>query len=400
MEVLRNCKMKVLLIGGTGVISTDIMNLTVEKGYDVFVLNRGNRKELINNKATLIKADINDLLVVNRKISDLYFDVVVDFLSYNKEQLENSLNIFRNKCRQYIFISSVAVYDRTNINYEINEDNCPLSNPNWDYSINKVECENYLISRCNEFKINYTIVRPSITYGNSRIPYGIMPNYGFHWTLISRIQNNKPIVIWDEGITVCTLTHSFDFAKGFVDLLNNPKAFNEAFHIVGDQRSTWSGVLKIVSEVIGKECITVNIPSEYIYENRPLLKGIMTGDRSVNAKYDNSKLKSVAPNFKCDIDLKTGISNTINYYQENNYLLGIDYKWDADMDRLISCYLKKTDPLKLKNSNLNFINCHKATPKDKLYYYIYRYSFFYKAFNFIKIFVGILRSIKFFFLKK
>jgi nucleoside-diphosphate-sugar epimerase len=366
--------MNVLLIGGTGVLSTDIMNLCINKNLNVYVLIRGNQKNLLNRKANLIQADISDSSVIKKKIKNLYFDVVIDFISYNKKQLENSLSIFKNKCNQFIFISSVAVYNRSIVNRSLTEDNSPMSNPIWDYSVNKVICERYLIEKCAEYAINYTIVRPSITYGNTRIPYGLVPAYGFHWTLIARIQNNKPIITWDGGTTVCTITHTLDFAKGVVGLLNNPEAYNEAFHIVGNGRYTWNEVLNTIAEIIGKEIIVADIPSDYISAKIPSIKGILLGDRAVNAKYDNSKIKIVVPEFFSDIDLRAGISQTIAFYKENNYLQGIDYKWDAEMDRLIYGYFKQTNRVRLKELNLKFINYLSDSYLDKAKYILNRYK--------------------------
>lgn len=312
--------------------------------------------------------------MIKEKIKKLHFDIVIDFLTYNKKQLKNSLSIFHKKCNQFIFISSVAVYNRSTADGPLTEDNSPMPNPIWDYSVNKEICERYLIEKCKDQSVNYTIVRPSVTYGNTRIPYGIMPRYGFHWTLISRIQNNKPILIWDGGETICTITHTLDFAKGIVGLFNNPKAYNQAFHIAGDTRHTWNEVLDTIAEIIGEKVIVADIPSGYISSKMPSVKGLLLGDRTVNAKYNNSKIKSVVPDFSCDIDLKTGVSQTINYYKENNYLQGIDYRWDAEMDRLIFNYFKKENPEKLKEFNLNFMNYLSGSYKNKWEYIQNRYK--------------------------
>lgn len=391
--------MNILLIGGTGVLSTDIMNLCIKRGFDVYIINRGNRRKNLNKKAVFIQANIRNSQAVTEKIRDLNFDIVIDFISYEKWQLENSLSIFQNKCMQFMFISSVAVYDRGVTKDPINESSL-MPNPIWDYSKNKLLCENYLIMKCNELGINYTIVRPSITYGNTRIPYGIMPSYGWHWTLIARIQNNKPIIIWDGGETICTITHTLDFAKGVVGLLNNPKSYNESFHIVGDNRYTWNEVLFTISDIVGKEHIPIDIPSEFISAKIPYLKGILIGDRAIDARYDNNKIKIAVPDFSCDIDLKTGISHAIKYYKKNNFLKGIDYKWDAEMDRLIYCYYKKTNPKKLKELNLKYINYLGTFQKDKWKYLMNRYSIFSYILYLITLIVRILKKAKNIFISK
>jgi len=366
--------MNILLIGGTGVISTEIMNLCIDRGFSVYLLNRGNNKQLINSQAILIQEDINKVEEVRKKIDSFFFDVVVDFLSYNEDQLGRSLSIFRGKCKQYVFISSVAVYDREGVDDLIAEDNCHMPNRLWDYSVNKLICEDLLKSKCNEWNIKYTIVRPSVTYGDTRIPYGITPNYGYHWTLISRILNNKPIITWGGGNNICTLTHSEDFAKGFIGLLGNDSAYNEAFHIVGSEQYTWLEVLTMISKILKKDYIAIDIPVEFIASKSPYLEGVLIGDRAVDARYDNSKIKSVVNNFDSSITLEDGLRRTINFYKENNYVRGIDYSWDADMDRIISSYLKKNNSKLLKSTSLSFIDYIGGTYKDRIRYYMYRYN--------------------------
>jgi dTDP-D-glucose 4,6-dehydratase len=238
---------------------------------------------------------------------------------------------------------------------------------------NKVACENYLISKCTEVGLKYTIIRPYITYGNTRIPYGIMPPYGWHWTFIARLLSNKPIMLWDKGEAICTLTHTSDFAKGVVGLFGNPKAYNEAFHIVSDDRLTWKEVASLIGKLVNKQTILVEIPSEYIAKKMPSIKGMLLGDRSLDAIFDNSKIKNAVPEFICNMPLEEGNLQTIEYYRDNNYINGIDYKWDAQIDKLIHDYLKETNPDKLKSFNLKFANYLQVSFKNMFTYYTYRY---------------------------
>jgi len=366
-------KMRVLLIGGTGVLSSDVMQRSLKKGHNVFILNRGNNIKSIPDNVTLFKADIKLKNEVDNILKDMFFDVVVDFISYNVSDLKNSLSLFQNRCHQFILISSATVYQRTKLDGCLTEDS-QLGNHNWSYSKNKVACEKYLIAKCNEIKLNYSIIRPYITYGNTRIPYGIMPPYGWHWTFISRILNDKPIMLWDNGETICTLTHTSDFAKGVVGLFGNTKAYNESFHIVSDERITWEELLLLIGNLVNKKPICIKIPSEYVGKKIPSLKGILIDDRSLNAIFDNSKIKNAVPEFVCTTPLRKGILQTIEYYKNNKYLKGIDYKWDAQIDKLIHYYLKENNPDKLKDINLKFVNYLHGTFKDKYTYYIYRYS--------------------------
>ena len=385
--------MKLLLIGGTGVLSGDVVSLSLENGHTVYILNRGHHAKLIPKEVILLKANIKDAATVKNITKDLHFDVVVDFLSYNELDLRNSLSLFQNRCHQFIFISSATAYRRDKLDACLTEDS-PLGNHNWSYSKNKVACEKYLISKCSETGLKYTIIRPYITYGNTRIPYGIMPPYGWHWTFIARLLNNKPIMLWDNGETICTLTHTSDFAKGIVGLFGNPKAYNEAFQIVSDERFTWKEVALLIGKLVNKQPVYIEIPSEYVAKKMPTIKGILLEDRSLDAIFDNSKIKSVVPEFICTTPLKKGILQTIEYYRNNNYLKGIDYKWDAQIDKLIHNYLKKNNPDKLKSLNLKYINYLKFSFKGKSTYYIYRYfpNAFIKIYELVnKIFLKFIR---------
>lgn len=364
--------MRVLLIGGTGVLSTDVMNLSLKEGHSVYILNRGNHAKLIPQEVILLKANIKDSNEVNRVIQDFCFDIVVDFISYNIEDLKNTLSLFQKRCSQFILISSACAYRRDKLDGIIKEEN-PLGNQNWDYSTNKVACEEYLISKCMEVGLKYSIVRPYITYGNTRIPYGIMPAYGWHWTFIARLLNNKPILLWDKGEAICTLTHTSDFAKGVVGLFGNPKAYNEAFHIVSDERLSWKEFALLMGKLVNRQTTYIEIPSIYIAKKIPALKGMLLGDRSLDAVFDNSKIKNVVLEFICTTPLEKGILQTIEYYKNNNYVKGIDYKWDAQMDKLIFEYMNETNPDRIKSLNLKFVNYLKGSFKDKFNYYEYRY---------------------------
>lgn len=326
--------MKVLLLGGTGLLSKEIMLVSLKKGHDVFILNRGRRLAGIPEQVKVLIADIRNRKQVSAVVENFNFDVIIDFLSYTPENLESVLELFSGKYQQYIFISTACVYRRDN-KEEIITEQSTLINPDWNYSLNKANCEFRLKEICRKQDLFYTIVRPYITYDDTRIPYGIMPEYGLHWTLIARILNEKPVFIWDEGAAICTLTHVSDFAKGIVGLLGNPAAYNEAFHIVGDERYTWKEVITLIGKSVGKDVNLVEIPSVKIADILPEYRGILLGDRSLNAIFDNSKIKNVVPEFNTSVTLKEGLNRTIEYYRHTHFLKGIDYVWDAKIDKLI-----------------------------------------------------------------
>ena len=305
--------MKILLVGGTGVLSTEIMNRSIAEGHDVFVINRGNRRELIPSEVHLFRADTNDSGSVKKLIDGLQFDVVVDFICYKKDQVENSISIFKSVCNQYIFISSCAVYKIDKASTHYHEDS-PLINPIWQYSVDKVECENKVGSLCEQFGMQYTIVRPAVTYGNTRIPYGIMPSYGYHWTLVGRILNSKPVLLWDDGLNATNITRVEDFAKGFVALYGNAQAYGQAFNITGDECVAWIDVINALGELLGKRPVLATVPKEFLADEMPGRRGEILGGRGVNLKVDNSKIKNVLPDFRTIIPLKEGLKKTLDYY--------------------------------------------------------------------------------------
>lgn len=359
--------MKILIIGGTGVLSSAVVKESLRKNHNIYMINRGHNMKQIPSNAVLYKADYHDSDKVKTFLKDKTFDVVIDFLCYNKEQIKYSLDLFGNITKQYIFISSCAVYNTKECSF------CTEESPKvldiWQYSVEKVECENLLISECKTKGINYTIIRPGVTYGDTRIPYGISPKYGYHWTLIARILNNKPIITWNNGINKCNIMHVDDFAVGLVGLFGNPKAINEAFNVCGDETPSWNDVLDCISSILNKQIIRFNISPELYAKEIPGKKDEIIGGRSIDAINSNKKIKEVVPEFKSSITLKEGMQRTINAYIAQNYQKGIDWEFDAQTDRIIAKYSKG------KKYNTGFVNYLHGSPiKCKELYYKGYYS--------------------------
>ena len=214
--------LKVLFIGGTGCISKSISELVLKKNIDLTLINRGNRK--IPQGAKLIKTDVRDLNKIKYELKDNHYDVICDFLVYTESQLAESFNFFKNYCDQYIFISSCAVTDSRVGGILDEESSCVL--PMWKYSIDKTKCESALKALASKSNTSYTIIRPCVTFDSTRIPYGVSPKYGYHWTLCARILANKPIIRWNKGVNKCNMMRSEDFAEAFIRLLGNKKALN------------------------------------------------------------------------------------------------------------------------------------------------------------------------------
>lgn len=361
--------MKVLLIGGTGIISSDIKELCLEKEYEVYILNRGlNKVKNTNKKVHTIICDIRDKENAKNKLKDYYFDVVVDFISYNVAQMENTIDIIKDICKQYFFISSATVYAKSGKDIRITED-YKKSNELWDYAKNKLECENKLIADNSKYKFFYTIIRPYITYSDARIPFVII-SHDKHWSLVNRIKNNKPILICDDG-NICTLTYSKDFAVGMVGLFNNEKAFNEDFHITTDFNLTWTDAIKCIAKEINKEAIIEYLPSNTIIKHMPEIKGVLLGDKSLDRLFDNSKIKNAVPDFNASTKFEEGIKNVIRFYENNSFMRDIDISWDARIDRVIN------KEVKTKYNNLS--NCYKG--KDKIVYFLCYYNLTYPLYK-------------------
>lgn len=338
--------MKVLIVGGTGVISTAVVNEAVQQGIDVTCINRGNNHGIEPNPhVTTIHFDVRNRKLADQYLWDKHYDVVVDFICFNTNQVRYSLDLFHNKCSQYIFISTDSVYRVQENGYY--DETTPLSNPEWSYSYQKAECEEIVKDFCTKCNLPYTIVRPSITYGDTRIPYGFMPPYGYHYTLVERIKAGKPIVTWHEGQNRQTIMRIEDFAIGMVGLWGNKKAYNEDFNICGDAY-TWSDVLDVIDEHINVRSHRIDISVNDIIKIFPEKKGEFLIDRAKDHIVSNQKLKQVFPTFSVKYSLRDGVTHTLRYYESHNNVLGVDYNYDGQMDRLISSVCG--------GGNLTFVN--------------------------------------------
>lgn len=366
--------MKVLLIGGTGILSTDVTKLCLERNMEVYLVNRGNSNRKIDSRIHVLIANIRDKDQVLQVIGDLHFDVVIDFLSYTPNQLKNTLDIFNNRCDQFIFISSATVYRKTSKDEKITEET-ELVNDDWIYSKYKIECEELLAKNHKEIGQKYTIIRPYVTYSEKRIPFAMIPKK--HWSLANRIIKGKPIVLWDAGQAVCTLTQTKDFAVGIVGLFKNEKAYGQAFHITTDYTLTWREALLDIAKALDCEVKIVDIPSEFILKKIPDLKGELYGDKGLDRAFDNTKIKDAVPDFSAQIKFEDGIKETINYYKQNPGMQKVDYLWDGQMDWLIEQYYKsigKKDYDKKEISNVK--DEKKQSKKEAIEYFLGRHKLY------------------------
>ena len=366
---------KILLIGGSGIISSEVCSLAIEQGYDVTILNRGRRKNKINAAAKLVIADVKRETVeaLRTKLCEQIFDVVVDFVSYDLVVLKKILSIV--KCHQYIFTSTATVYKNKELG-EAYKETDDKENDLWKYCINKRSCEKYLEEECEKkFGCYYTIVRPYVTYNETRFPYQVAPLE--YYTILYRIMNELPVVVCNEN-TICTVTTSKEYAIGLVGLFNNPKAYNEDFHITSDNATTWKHIVEITANKLGRELKLIDIPKEYLakYKNSEIAVDEIIGDKGRNMTFDNSKIKNVVPEFLAESDFDSNVDDILSYFN-NNQNNKINYLWSGSLDRLIYKY-----------TNGNKEKCgFKYSPmskKDKMMYMIGRYTILYVIYNFSK----------------
>ena len=305
--------MKALFIGGTGTISMAISKLLLEKGWELYLINRGNRNNDERLKgAHFITVDINDEAATSEKLAGMNFDVACDFIGFVPEQLERDYRLLKGKVRQFMYISSASAYQKPCGNYIISE-KTPLANPYWEYSRNKIACEDYLMKLYREENFPVTIIRPSHTYDERSVPLGVHGDKG-SWQVVKRIKEGKPVIIHGDGTSLWTITHNSDFAKGFVGLMGNIHAIGEAVQIMSDESVTWNQIYQCIAAALGVELKPVYVSSSYLANHSNYdFTGSLIGDKANSVVFDCSKLKSLVPDFVATKRADQGIRETIEY---------------------------------------------------------------------------------------
>jgi nucleoside-diphosphate-sugar epimerase len=309
--------MKVLFIGGTGIISTACAELALTKGIDVTLLNRGQSVRTPPPGAKIVHADMRDPQSVRSALAGQTFDAVADFIAYTPAEVRRDLDIFGGQTGQYVFISSASAYQTPAANLPIRE-STPLDNPLWKYSQDKIACEELLLKEYRKNKFPFTVVRPSHTYD----PYYVPVEGGY--TVLDRMLHHKPVIVPGDGTSIWTLTRSTDFAKGFVGLLGNARAIGETFHLTSDEWLTWNQIYWILGKAAGVEPEIVHVPTDLICAYDPGLTGTLLSDKSNSAIFDNSKIKQVAPEFSCSVPFSRGAEEIIACHRANPVLQKVD----------------------------------------------------------------------------
>ena len=332
--------MRVLLIGGTGCLSGDIAALAASRpDIDLYILNRGSRPQFVPPGAQVIRADMNRPDEVRERTAGLIFDVVADFISYGVEQLERTLAVFGQRCGQLIFISSCAVY-RTRHDREVaTEAGTMVGNTLWSYGRNKILCERRLAAEHEATGLNYTIVRPAFTYNHLRILHPVGPGHQSHsWTIAKRILAGQPLLMHDDGTALATVTHTADFAKGFVGLFGNERAFGEAYHITSDECFTWNRIAQMVGDALGRAPNLCYVPAHDL----GFALGGDFGEKLISFSrdgvYDSSRIRALVPEFVCETHFAEGIRRTIQFYWDHPEYQVVHAEFDRRMDEIAEQY--------------------------------------------------------------
>ena len=328
--------MRILMIGGTGTISSAITRQLAESEHELWLLNRGNRQAELPAGVKQIVADVEDEQLVAEKLGDMTFDVVCEFIGFVPEQVARDIRLFKGRTRQYVYISSASAYNKPARSYIINE-GTTLANPHWEYSRNKIACEELLMKHYREEGFPVTIVRPSHTYCERAVPLGVHGLKG-SWQVVKRMMEGRPVLIQGDGSSLWTMTWNEDFAQGFIGLLGNPHAIGEAFQIMNDETLTWTQIYQTVANVLGVELKPYYVSSSFLAEVAPKaydLEGGLLGDKAVSVVFDCSKLKRAVPGFQARVRFEEGIRRTIDHILRHPELQEEDPDFDRWCDKVI-----------------------------------------------------------------
>ncbi|MBP3638083.1 MAG: SDR family oxidoreductase [Clostridia bacterium] len=328
--------MKALFIGGTGTISMAITRqLAQNPDWELYLLNRGTRATELPEGVKTITADINNEEQAAKALEGMSFDCVCDFIGFVPAQLERDFRLFKGKTKQFMYISSASAYQKPLADYKITE-STPLHNPYWEYSRNKIACEEYLMKQYRENGFPVTIIRPSHTYDERNVPVGAHGDKG-SWQVLKRMMEGKPVLIQGDGTTLWTITFNTDFAKAFIGLMGNVHAIGEAYHITSDESVTWNQIYAIIADELGVELKPYYVPSDFLdavgkYDYR----GGLIGDKSNTVVFDNSKVKRAVPGFTCTVRADQGLRKTVRHMLATPELQQDDPEFDQWCDKVIA----------------------------------------------------------------
>lgn len=322
--------MKVLFIGGTGIISSAASELAVARGFELFLLNRGTSLRKPPRGAKVLKGDINSPESARKALGSHRFDAVVNWIVFHPDQVRRDMELFRGRTRQYVFISSASAYRTPPAGLPVTE-SATLDNPHWEYSRNKIACEEELLRAWRSERFPATIVRPSHTYDKT-----LLPMEG-GWTIVDRMLRGLPVVVHGDGTSLWTLTHHRDFAPGLLGLLGNPQAIGEEFHITSDEWLTWNSIFEIVADAAGAPAPKlVHVPSDVIARIDPEWGAGLMGDKTHSMIFDNSKIKRHVPDFHCVVPFHQGVREVLAWYLEDRSRQRVDEGWTRRIEAVLA----------------------------------------------------------------
>ncbi len=329
--------MKILIIGGTGTISSAITRQLAESSNELWLLNRGTRKSEVPASVKQIIANIDDTEEVLRQIGDTQFDAVCEFIGFLPSQVERDIHLFEGRTRQYVYISSASAYNKPAASHVITEGTA-LANPYWEYSRNKIACEDILMKAYREEGFPVTIIRPSHTYCERAVPLSVHGLKG-SWQVLKRMLEGKPVLVHGDGSSLWTLTWNEDFARGFIGLLGNPKAIGEAFQIMSDEQLTWNQIYECVGRALGVTPKLYHVASDFLAATCPKawdFTGNLIGDKAATVVFDCSKLKRAVPGFCATTRFDEGVRRCIAYILAHPELQEEDPEFDQWCERIIA----------------------------------------------------------------
>ncbi|MBO5985452.1 MAG: SDR family oxidoreductase [Lachnospiraceae bacterium] len=326
---------KALFIGGTGTISMAITR-QLAKGdeWELWLLNRGSRTEDLPEGVKVLNGDVNDEAKIAELLGDMTFDTVCDFIGFVPAQVERDVRLFSGRTKQFMYISSASAYQKPVGDFRITE-GTPLANPYWEYSRNKIACEELLMKEYRENGFPVTIIRPSHTYDERNVPMGVHGSKG-SFQVLKRMMEGKPVIVHGDGTSLWTMTHNSDFAKGFIGLMGNVHAIGEAYQITNDETLTWNQIFQAIADVLGVEYKPYYVASDYLASfGKYDLYGGLLGDKSNCVVFDNTKLKRAVPGLCMNVRFEQGVRSTIEYILSHPECQVEDPEFDAWCDRLI-----------------------------------------------------------------
>lgn len=328
--------MKALFIGGTGTISMGITKQLAEnKDWELYLFNRGSRTEELPENIKVINGDINNEAEAEKLLGNLRFDTVCDFIGFVPSQLERDYRLFKDRTKQFMYISSASAYQKPLSDYRITE-GTPLANPYWEYSRNKIACEDFLMKMYRENGFPVTIIRPSHTYDERSVPLGVHGDKG-SWQVVKRMLEGKPVIIHGDGTSLWTMTHNSDFAKAFIGLMGNTHAIGESFQITSDETVTWNQIYKAIADALGVELKPYYVTSDFLDAvGKYDFKGSLIGDKANSVVFDNSKLKKAVPGFTATVRFDQGVRKAIDFVLSNKEYQVEDKEFDKWCDKVIN----------------------------------------------------------------